>query len=441
MRHGFRGLVLMLSQQDNTILTQVGPGTPMGAYLRRFWMPALLEEEVPHPDCPPVRLKLLGEELVAFRDSNGTVGVLDAHCPHRQAELFFGRNEECGLRCVYHGWKFDVEGHCVDMPSEPPGSDFKRKIKQKSYRTAIQGGVVWLYMGPSDRQPDLPRFEWSWLSADRRGATKRLQECNWAQAYEGGIDSSHISLLHSNLDDAGMGNFNRPRDKYNALDRHLVFQVADARHGLLIGARRNAEADSYYWRVTQSLMPFYTMIPPVMEGTDTAQAPYGGHAWVPIDDHNTWTWSFGVQPNRPFSIEERENINGRTGRWGPIDENYRPLQNRANDYLIDREVQRTRSYTGIDGVPNQDAGIQESMGLICDRTKEHLGASDLAVIEWRKKILQAVNDLAAGKEPAEPHNGDWYNVRPASLVLPRDVDWQEGAAWLLSGLAADQATV
>lgn len=438
MRHGVRGLGLMLSQEDNLILTEVAPGTPMGSYLRQFWMPALLEEEVPGPDCAPVRLKLLGEELVAFRDTKGEVGILDARCPHRQAELFFGRNEECGLRCVYHGWKFDVDGNCVDMPSEPPGSDFKRKIKQTAYKTALQGGVVWIYMGPADRQPELPKFEWSWLSADRCGATKRLQECNWAQAYEGGIDSSHISLLHSNLDDAGMGNFNRPRDKYNALDRHPVFHVADTPYGLLIGARRDAEEDSYYWRITQALMPFYTMIPPVMEGTDSAQAPYGGHAWVPIDDYNTWTWSFGVQPNRPFTVDERENISGRNGRWGPIDENYRPLQNRDNDYLIDRDAQRTKSYTGIDGVPNQDAGIQESMGLICDRTKEHLGTSDLAVIEWRKKILKAVDDLSAGKEPAEVLNGDWYDVRPASLVLPRDVDWQDGAAWLLCGIAGTE---
>lgn len=427
----------MLSREDNEILTQVGAGTPMGDLLRRFWIPGLLEEEVAAPDCDPVRLTILGEDLVAFRDSEGRIGILDAYCPHRRAHLYFGRNEECGLRCVYHGWKFDVEGNCVDMPSEPAENDFRHKIRLKNYPTEIRGGVVWVYMGPSDRRSDLPKFEWSWLDGDRCAVTKRLQECNWAQAYEGGVDSSHVSLLHSNLDDAGIGNFNRPRDKYNTLDRHPVFQVADTDYGLLIGARRNAEADSYYWRITQSLMPFYTMIPPVMEGTDTARAPYGGHAWVPIDDENTWTWSFGVHPHRPFTDEERELTSGRNGRWGPIDENYRPLQNRDNDYMLDRTLQRTKSYTGIPGVPNQDAGIQESMGRITDRTREHLGLSDIAVIEWRKKILMRAKALAAGQEPAEPQNGDWYNVRPASLVLGRDVDWQVGAAPLLRGVATE----
>ena len=423
----------MLSAEDNELLTRIGPGTPMGALLRRFWMPALLEEEVPVPDGDPVRLRLLGEDLVAFRNTEGRVGILDAYCPHRQAHLFFGRNEECGLRCVYHGWKFDIDGHCVDMPSEPPANDFQRKVRIASYPTEIRGGVVWVYMGPADSRPELPAFEWSCLPADRVAATKRLQQCNWAQALEGGVDSSHISLLHSNLADAGEGNFGRPRDSYNKTDSHPVFHVKQTDYGMLIGARRDGEADSYYWRITQCLMPFYTMIPPQMEGADTARSPYGGHAWVPIDDGNCWTWSFGVHPHRAFTAEEYAITASPTGRWGPIDANYRPLQNRDNDYLIDREDQRTRSYTGIAGVPNQDAGIQESMGPICDRTKEHLGASDIAVIEWRKRILGMAKDLAAGKAPTEPHRGDWYNVRPASLLLDRDVEFEAGAANLLAG--------
>jgi phthalate 4,5-dioxygenase oxygenase subunit len=427
----------MLSREDNDLLTRVGPGTVMGALLRRFWMPALLEEEIPTPDCTPVRLTLLGEELVAFRDSDGRVGILDAYCPHRQAHLFFGRNEECGLRCVYHGWKFDVDGNCVDLPSEPPGGNFQDKISTKAYPTAMRGNVVWVYMGPPDRMPELPAFEWSCLPGDRVAATKRLQECNWAQALEGGVDSSHVSLLHSNLDDAGEGNFGVPRDDFNRTDRHPVFHVKQTGYGMLIGARRNAEANSYYWRITQCLMPFYTMIPPQMDGVDTATSPYGGHAWVPIDDENVWTWSFGVHPHRPFTPAEYQLTASPTGRWGPIDENYRPLQNRDNDYLIDREDQRTRSYTGIPGVPNQDAGIQESMGLICDRTTEHLGASDIAVIEWRKRILAMAKNLEAGTEPTEPFDGAAYNVRPASLLLDREIEFQAGAGAMLSGIVPE----
>ncbi len=427
----------MLSREDNDLLVRVGPGTPMGNLLRRFWFPALLEEEVPVPDCPPVRLRLLGEDLVAFRDTEGRVGILGAYCPHRTAQMYFGRNEECGLRCVYHGWKFDVDGNCVDLPSEPPGSNFRDKVTIKSYPTVLRGGVVWTYMGPSDKTPELPAFEWSCLPDDRVGATKRLQECNWAQAYEGGVDSSHVSLLHANLDDAGEGNFGRPRDDYNRTDRHPVFDVRQTGYGMLIGARRDGEADSYYWRITQALMPFYTMIPPQMAGNDTAFEPYGGHAWVPIDDENTWTWSFGVHPHRAFTQEEYDLTASPTGRWGPIDGNYRPLLNRDNDYLIDREDQRTKSFTGIKGVPNQDAGIQESMGPVCDRTLEHLGTSDVAVIEWRKRILGMAKDLAKGIEPEEPFNGAAYNVRPVSILLDRDVDFAEGAAGLIPGIATE----
>ncbi len=423
----------MLSEKDNEILTRVGPGTPMGDFMRRFWIPGLLEEELGGPDGDPVRLRLLGEDLVAFRDSDGRIGVLDAYCPHRRAHLYFGRNEECGLRCIYHGWKFDVDGNCLDMPAEPAETDFKHKVRATAYPTEVRGGVVWIHMGPAERRPEPPKFEWSFLPADRCAATKRLQQCNWAQAVEGGIDSSHVSLLHSNLGDAGIGNFNRPRDRYNTADRHPVFSIADTEYGLLIGARRDAEADSYYWRITQCLMPFYTMIPPVMEGMDSYKVPFGGHAWVPIDDENCWTWSFGAQPHRPFTEEERELTVGRNGTWGPIDEHYRPLRNRDNDYLLDREAQRTRSFTGIAGVPNQDAAVQESMGPITDRAGEHLGASDIAVITWRRKLLKLARDLQDGKEPRAATNGDWYNVRPCSVVLKRDADWQDAAAWLLKG--------
>ena len=168
----------MLSERDNNLFTKVGPGTPMGELIRRFWIPGLLEEEVPESDSPPVRLRLLGEDLVAFRDTNNQVGVLDNYCPHRRASLFFGRNEECGLRCVYHGWKFDVNGDCIDMPSEPAESNFKDKVKTKAYAAVIRGGVIWVYMGPPELKPTPPEFEWSLLPANQRSDSKRLEECN-----------------------------------------------------------------------------------------------------------------------------------------------------------------------------------------------------------------------------------------------------------------------
>src|SRR5215204_3073496 len=190
----------MLSQAENELLCRTGPGTPMGELFRRFWLPALLPSELPAPDSEPIRFRILSEDLIAFRDTNGKVGFLDQHCPHRGASLFFGRNEECGLRCVYHGWKFDAAGNCVDMPSEPAESTFKERIRQTAYPCAERGGVIWAYLGPAERQPALPELEWALLPEDQRFASKRLQECNWLQAMEGGIDSSHISFLHQNFD-------------------------------------------------------------------------------------------------------------------------------------------------------------------------------------------------------------------------------------------------
>src|ERR687886_715559 len=189
----------MLSREENERITRVGPGTPMGNLMRRYWMPACLAEELPEPDCPPVRVRLLGEDLVAFRDTQDRIGVLDEYCPHRLASLFLGRNEQCGLRCVYHGWKFDVDGRCVDMPNEPPESNFKDRVRATAYPCRERGGVVWVYMGPPERMGEQPDLEWSLVPADQRFLSKRLQQSNYLQAIEGGIDSSHISFLHSTL--------------------------------------------------------------------------------------------------------------------------------------------------------------------------------------------------------------------------------------------------
>src|SRR6266536_6368011 len=191
----------MLKQEDNELVTRTGPGTPMGNLMRQYWIPAMLSSELPEPDCTPVRVLLLNEKLIGFRDSNGEVGLLANHCPHRGASLWFGRNEECGLRCVYHGWKWDVHGNCVDMPNEPPESNFKDKVKAVAYPCREAGGVVWAYMGPPEQQPEvLPQFEWTLVPPEQRVVSKLLQESNWVQGLEGGIDSSHVSFLHSNLD-------------------------------------------------------------------------------------------------------------------------------------------------------------------------------------------------------------------------------------------------
>ena len=428
----------MLSREDNELLTKVGPGTPMGDYMRRFWIPGFLEEEVAAPDGDPVRLRLLGEDLVAFRDTNGKIGVLDAYCPHRLAHLYFGRNEECGLRCVYHGWKFDVEGNCVDQPSEPAETNFAHKVKLTSYPAVARGGVVWVYMGPKELMPDLPNLEWSRLGPRQSVVTKKFYEANYLQSVEGGLDSAHISFLHRSLKELRGEGLKTLHQKYGRVG-HPVFDVKPAPHGLLVAARRDAEPETFYWRVTPYLLPFYMMTPPILQqDPDSRKLDYSSFAWVPVDDETTATIHIYTRPYGEFSDDELHRLR-HNGTLGPRDANYRGIQNKSNDYLMDRKKQRTETYTGIDTIQVQDQAVTESMGPIAARWKEHLGTTDRGIIEMRKLLKKQVLDLQAGKEPDAPQNPEWYNVRPASIILDRKADYVSGTDWLLNRAREDVA--
>nr|WP_207955879.1 Rieske 2Fe-2S domain-containing protein [Rubrobacter marinus] len=396
----------------------------MGELFRRYWIPALLSEELPERDGTQVRVKLLGENLIAFRDTDGRVGLLDEFCAHRTASLFFARNEECGLRCAYHGWKYDVDGRCVDMPSEPEESNFKNKIRLKAYPCEERGGIVWTYMGPPEHKPELPELEWALLPDDQRFVSKRLQECNYMQAMEGGIDSSHVSFAHRfNMDDDPMHR-DTPGLEYLKQDTRPKFEVAQSDGGLLIGARRNADEENFYWRITQWLMPWYTIIPPF--GTHN---PLGGHAWVPIDDENCWAWSINYHPARPLSDEELASMQAGEGiHVEYIPGTYRPVANKDNDYLIDREAQRNqKTFSGVKGISMQDASLQESMGEICDRTKERLGTSDAGIIMARRRLLSAARKLQQESLDPPALDPSTHRVRSTSVLLPKGVPFKEGA--------------
>ncbi|NMH97447.1 Rieske 2Fe-2S domain-containing protein [Pseudonocardia acidicola] len=413
----------MLTEQNNERLVRTGPGTPMGELFRRYWIPALLAEELPGPDCDPVRVQLLGEKLVAIKDTQGRIGLLDEFCSHRTASLFFGRNEECGLRCAYHGWKYDVEGNCVDMPSEPEGSTFAEKIKQTAYPGVELGGVIWTYMGPKGTEPPLPELEWAVLPERHRFVSKRWQESNYLQAMEGGIDSSHVSFAHRfNIDDDPM-HAGTEGLTYLKADTRPKFEVAESDGGLVIGARRTVDEDNYYWRITQWIMPWYTIIPPF--GTHN---PLGGHAWVPIDDENCWAWSINYHPARPLTDSELDSMRRGEGiHVKYLPGTYRPLASKDNDYLIDRVAQREkRTFSGVEGISMQDASLQESMGAICDRTKERLGTSDAAIILARRRLLAALDARTDGELPPGADPGD-QRVRSTSVILPKAVAFQEGA--------------
>jgi phthalate 4,5-dioxygenase len=400
----------------------------MGELLRRFWQPFALSTELPTADSDPIRVRVLGEDLVAFRDSNSQVGLLANNCPHRGASLFFGRNEEAGLRCVYHGWKFDLSGTCVDMPNEPAESDFKHKVKATAYPVQERGDVLWAYMGPTEDMPSPPELEWTRVPASHRMVTKRIQACSFLQNVEGEVDSSHVSFLHSKgpaAASAGIEDLRSTLPNYMERDRAPRFFVLPTEYGLLIGARRDAETDSFYWRITQFLMPTYTMIP-VPVGF-----PVSFTAATPIDDERMQGFTVTWHPDRPLTPGERAQIESWTGVHTEVDpRTFQPLRNKSNDYLVDRALQRSgRSYTGIRGIREEDLAVQEGMGPIYDRTTEHLGSSDLAVIAMRRRLVEAVSALAErGEVPYEARNADSYRVRSAALVLPRDVAWTDGAA-------------
>ena len=411
----------MLSREDNDLLCLTGAGSTMGSLMRRYWIPFLLSSELPNADSDPLRTTLLGESLVAFRDTNGAVGLIQNNCPHRGASLFFGRNEEAGIRCVYHGWKFDVDGTCVDMPNEPAESDFKHKVRAVAYPCRERGGIVWAYMGAPESMPEMPDLEWALVPDSHRLVSKRLQETNYAQAMEGGIDSSHVSFLHNDTTRGRRTDTNSGR--YLRLDGAPKFEVVDTSYGFVIGARRLAEEDAYYWRITQWLFPFFQMIPPFGDG------PISGHAWVPIDDEHCWTFSMTWHPRRPLTEAEVIFIeDGNSVHALKIPGTFRPVRNATNDYMIDRELQRSkRSFTGITGISEQDTAVQESMGPIYDRTQERLGAADAAIIQMRRRLMRAATELSQGIEPPAL-DPKVFRVRSVSMLLPRTVAaWPEAA--------------
>ena len=413
----------MLRKEQNDLLTQTGPDTPMGRLFRSSWIPALLPEELPENECPPVRVKLLSERLVAFRDTEGRLGLIDEFCAHRGISLWFGRNEDCGLRCPYHGWKFDVTGQCTDIPSEAMNPGFATKVKMKSYPLVERGGVLWTYMGPPEQQPPLPEWEFCTVPTSQSYTSKRIQECNWLQSMEGGIDSSHVSFLHRgdiNSDPLFKG---AKGNQYNLADARPVFEVVESPGGLYIGARRNAENGNYYWRITQYVVPSFTMIAP------RGNHPVHGHFWIPIDDENCWTWSFDYHPTR--SLTDAEFAAMRAGKGihvKLIPGTYRPLANKDNDYLMDREAQKSgRTYSGIEGFGMQDASLQESMGPIVDRTKETLVSTDSGIIMARQRLLRAAKALVENAETPPGVDTAHQRVRSVSIVLPPDQPYKDGA--------------
>jgi phenylpropionate dioxygenase-like ring-hydroxylating dioxygenase large terminal subunit len=418
----------MLKKEQSNLLTQTGPGTPAGRLFRSYWIPALLAAELPGNDCPPVRVKLLSERLVAFRDSQGQLGLMDEFCAHRGVSLWFGRNEENGLRCAYHGWKYDHTGQCIEVPSEPVESGFCKKIKLKSYPLVERGGVLWTYLGPSDKQPQLPEWEFALVPAEQSFTSKRIQESNWLQAMEGGIDSSHVSFLHRGDLDSDPLFRGTKANQYNLRDTRPVFEVVESPGGLYIGVRRDADNGNYYWRITQWVMPAFTMIPP------RGNHPVHGHFWIPIDDENCCTWSFDYHPTRPLTQEQiRAMREGKGIHVKYVPGTFRPFANKDNDYLIDRAAQKAgRTFSGVEGIAMQDASLQESMGPIVDRAKENLVSTDNGIIMARHRLLRAVKALMDKDTTPPGVDVAHQRVRSAAVILSPDKPFMDAAKEVLA---------
>jgi phthalate 4,5-dioxygenase len=407
----------MLSHEKNALLTQCGPGTPMGKLMRSFWIPAMTAAEVPAADEPPVRLTLLGERLVVFRDSEGRVGVLEENCPHRGASLFFGRNEEGGIRCVYHGWKFDVDGNCLHMPTEPATSRMCQNVKARAYPARIAGPVLWVYMGDARPAPELPAFGFMGLPDDHLYASRWQQECNYAQAMEGELDSAHVGFLHQMVNKTDTDN-QALTGKYFKEDTAPAWKILPTEAGFMACNGRRVDGDKRYWRLNQFLLPFFTMIPPRPGDAQLVRM------WVPMTDERCWVICVSWRPDAPLGEQELAAWrNGENSHRKVIPGTTTPVERLDNDYLIDRQEQKTISFTGIKGIRAQDAMVTETAGPIADRTREHLGTSDMAVVAMRRTLMEGANQCVATGRPHPAAAKSWlFNVRAVQAVLPGHVE-------------------
>jgi len=421
----------MLSPEDNELLMRVGPGTPMGELMRQYWLPAVRSDELPAPDSPPLRVRLLCEDLIAFRATSGKVGIVANACPHRGASLFFGRNEENGLRCVYHGWKFDVEGRCVDMPSEPAESNFRTKVRVRAYPTYERNGIVWCYMGPREAPPPLPEIEPNIVDTYVVGTS--MIDCNWSLAIENNLDQAHVIFLHYGsvpqeaIDPSWASKIGAwgPDFKWVIGVKQPQLIARDMPWGVTkVGLKSFPEDEEDYWRTMNFLFPFYTQ-----NGVGRMGSGCWMVATVPIDDEHSMQWNMRTLVPRNYQPGANPvggllpNTSGWLGR-------FRFALGPATDYGLDRELQKTDNthsgYTGIKNIGDQDRAITESSGPTPDRTGERLGSTDVLIIRVRRRMIEAAKALRdRGVTPPGVENPEFYRQRSGWTLLPKGVDYWE----------------
>jgi phthalate 4,5-dioxygenase oxygenase subunit len=414
----------MLTKEENELLCRVEGDAPMGQLMRRHWTPVCLIEEVAEADGAPVKARVFGEDLVVFRNSEGQVGVMDEYCPHRRASLVYGRNEEGGLRCLYHGWKMNIHGDVLEMASEPASSGMCQKVKHKAYPVQEWGGLVWTYMGPQDAVPAFVPPRWAPTADTRVSIAKAILPCNWAQVLEGAIDSAHSSSLHSsdivparvNSAQALPNQFLRP-----STDKAPRMQVERTPWGFRYAAIRRPIQDAAthdYIRSTVFVAPATAIIPP----NDQYNL---ANINVPCDDTSTAFYfiAWGHPAQTPETDSWRKFLRQTVGI--DLDAFYRPLRNADNRFWQDRQAMKAGNFTGIQGFPNQDIAMWTTMGAIADRTSDRLGASDLAIVEFRQRMIDAVKAFQNGEVAIG--TGDKAippDVCAFQAIVPKTTDWR-----------------
>jgi phthalate 4,5-dioxygenase oxygenase subunit len=431
-KHHVRGVacrhnneVPMLTHEDNKLLTEVGPDKPLGRFFRRYWIPAAVTAEISAPGGAPVRVGLLGERLVAFRDPTGKPGLMKEHCPHRGASLVYGRNEEGGLRCLYHGWKMGHDGRVLETPAEPPESRISKTLCHNAYPVHEAGGILWAYMGPPELKPPFPDFPWTKLPPEQLVVVKMFQDSNYLQGLEGDLDPAHPNYLHRDFDESlkpmswtGVG-----WQSMNELmsDGAPTIHCEETPQLMRVAAvRKTPDPKMQYVRTTEWAAPFYTHI------ATGAHESRLFKAWLPIDDVSCYTFYIHHDPVKPLDVPAIHS------NWGHRTEppHFRTPHTLANMHLQDRKFMTSGNYSGVSGAAIQDRMVQESMGPVFDRTQEHLGTSDKAVIFYRRLILRKLQEMDQGLPLPGLAPGVDFDQRAASVFMPSDVPWIQSLEWL-----------
>jgi phthalate 4,5-dioxygenase oxygenase subunit len=406
----------MLSKEQNELLCRIGPGTPMGQAIRQVWVPAVRSSNL-EVDGAPQRVRVLGQDFVAFRDTNGRVGFLDEACPHRGVSLALGRNEECGLRCIFHGWKMNVDGQVVEVPSEPAGSNLASKVRVNNYKVHEAGGLVWVYLGKEEEAPQFPDFGFENLPPENVLVRKSIVHCNWVGLVEGLLDSSHVTSLHTAWLPHGDAAMTGPNaGMMGALS--VQYEIHDRPYGYMANAKRKLKDGTYVNRKSEYVLPFFCLIP------STVKNLYNVNIVMPIDDEHTDFWLINWDPTGPLTAAAVDQVLNLGQLSTNADNLYEDRVAADGRWGQDRELMaRDPHSVGFKSLPIEDLAVTESQGAIADRSKEHLGASDIAIIRMRRALLEMVRVYQeTGVLPIYNQPIDYTNIRPVHELLDKNGD-------------------